>query len=87
MRIIEINALSNGAHRNQSGTFSTVPEGWARIPDDMTIPETFPFVNITVEGNVVTAMEEGIVPEPDPFVVPEPEPSADEILNIILGEE
>ena len=27
MRIIEITALSNGAHRNQTGTFSAVPDG------------------------------------------------------------
>ena len=27
MRIIEIAALSNGSHRNQTGTFSDVPDG------------------------------------------------------------
>ena len=48
MRIIEIKALDNGAHRNQTGNFKTVPEGYAIIPDDMAIPSTFPFVNIEV---------------------------------------
>lgn len=66
MRIIEIQSLSNGAHRNQTGTFRTVPAGWARIPENITIPGTFPFVNIEVDEQVVTTMTAGIVPEPVP---------------------
>ena len=54
MKIIEIQALSNGAHRNQNGALSSVPDGWAVIPEDMEIPSTFPFVDITVEDGVVT---------------------------------
>lgn len=43
MRIIEIKALANGAHANQTvdGNFS-VPSGWAVIPSDMSTPN-FPF--------------------------------------------
>lgn len=48
MRIIEIKALDNGAHRNQTGNLKTIPEGYALIPEDMVIPSTFPFVNIEV---------------------------------------
>ncbi len=48
MKIIEINALENGAHRNQTGNFKTIPEGYAIIPEDMVVPSTFPFVNIEV---------------------------------------
>ena len=48
MKIIEIKALDNGAHRNQTGELKTIPEGYALIPDEMTIPSTFPFVDITV---------------------------------------
>jgi hypothetical protein len=48
MKIIEIKTLENGAHRNQSGNFTAIPEGYAIIPDDMPIPDTFPFVNIEV---------------------------------------
>lgn len=48
MRIIEIKALDNGSHRNQTGGVSQIPEGYAQIPDDMPIPDTFPFVNIEV---------------------------------------
>ena len=76
MRIIEIIALSNGAHRNQTGTFSTVPDGWAVIPESIVIPDTFPFVGIEVDGHTVTAMTPGTIPEPEPE--PEPEPTAEE---------
>lgn len=68
MRIIEINALENGAHRNQNHSLSSVPDGWAVIPDDMNVPETFPFVDITVENGVVTSMVAGSVPD-----VPKPQ--------------
>lgn len=74
MRIIEIVAQDNGAHRNQEGVFNIIPEGWAVIPFTMEVPETFPFVNIEVEGNVVTKMTAGVMPEPEP--VPEPEPES-----------
>lgn len=46
MKIIEIKALNNGAHRNLTGNFVTIPEGWAQIPDDMVAPDTFPFVGV-----------------------------------------
>ena len=81
MRIIEITALDNGAHRNQTGTFSTIPDGWAVIPDDMETPN-FPFGEVEVaEINgvmTVTKWTAGTIPEPEPE--PEPEPTTDEIL-------
>lgn len=83
MRIIEISALENGAHRNQNGGVYSVPDGWAAIPDSISIPDTFPFVDIEVEDSVVTAMTAGTVPEPEPE--PEPEPTTDEVLNALLG--
>lgn len=79
MRIIKIEAYDNGAHANQTGTFSKVPDGWAVIPDGMAIPDTFPFVNITVENGVVTSMTAGVVPEPEP--TPDPEPTETERLR------
>lgn len=64
MKIIEIEAQSNGAHRNQTLGFEIpVPDGWAVIPDDMAVPDTFPFVNITVEDNIVVSIAAGVVPE------------------------
>lgn len=73
MRIIEIEPLANGAHRNQSGKVLSAPEGWAYIPDDLEIPDTFPFVGLTVEGDIVTSMTPGVVPDPEPD--PEPTPT------------
>ena len=48
MRIIEIKALDNGGHRNQTGNIQTIPKGWAVIPDDMET-KNFPFGEVTVE--------------------------------------
>lgn len=76
MRIIEIAALSNGAHRNQTGNFNTVPDGWAVIPDDM-VCENFPFGEITVSEldgvMTVASWTPGAMPEPEP--APDPSPT------------
>lgn len=73
MQIIEITPLDNGAHNNQtSNAIMTPPPGWAEIPAGMEIPETFPFVEIEVKGNVVVKMTAGVVPEPEPEPTPEP---------------
>lgn len=79
MRIIEIQALPNGAHRNQTTTSTTIPTGWAEIPADVAISETFPFVDIVVEGNKVVSMTAGVVPDPEPQ--PDPEPTETEQLR------
>lgn len=94
MKIIEIAALDNGAHNNQEiygvdPSVFPVPDGWAVIPEDIVIPDTFPFVNITVADSdedgapFVTSMTAGVVPDPDPD--PEPEPSDTDVLNALLG--
>ena len=76
MRAIEIAALSNGAHRNQTG-LSVLPDGWAVIPDDM-VCENFPFGDVTaaeIDGVMtVTSWIPGTMPEPEPKPDPEPEP-------------
>lgn len=68
MTIIEISALENGAHRNQTGTMCTIPDGWAVIPDGMEI-ENFPFGNVTVEEingvMTVTSWTPGTIPTPE----------------------
>lgn len=72
MRMIEIAALENGAHRNQTH-HGVLPDGWAVIPDNMDT-ENFPFGEVEVaEVNgvmTVTKWTPGVMPEPDP--VPEP---------------
>ena len=65
MKMIEIAALENGAHRNQ--TFGgMLPDGWAVIPDELETAN-FPFGEITVEevnGKMtVTAWTAGLMPE------------------------
>ena len=87
MTIIKIEPYENGAHDNNiihgvnPSTFP-IPDGYAIIPDNMPIPDTFPFVDITVEGDgppVVTGMTAGVVPPSPPE--PEPDPSEIEVLR------
>lgn len=84
MKIIKIAPNDKGGHANNacdSGTLP-VPGGWAVIPDDMPIPDTFPFVNIMVDDStppVVTSMTAGVRPPPEPE--PEPEPTEIEALR------
>lgn len=76
MRIIEIAALKNGAHRNQT-VFGeiTPPDGWAVIPDNIET-QSFPFGEVTVSEldgvMTVTSWTPGAMPEPEPA----PEPSS-----------
>lgn len=59
MRIIELAALSNGGHRNMKlPEFSMPPEGWAVIPEEMTLPDTYPFVGVEADvlDGVMTVM-------------------------------
>ena len=82
MKIIEILALSNGSHRNQSGDNLFLPEGWAVIPDDMETPN-FPFGELSareIDGMMtVTAWIPGVIPEPTP--IPEAKPTEAEQLR------
>lgn len=77
MKIIEIEPLENGAHRNQE-LFGTalapedLPEGWAVVPEEMEVPESYPFVNIEAENGTVTAMTAGDVPAPEQKPTPAP---------------
>lgn len=87
MRIIEIAPLENGAHRNQSGGFSVVPEGWAVIPGDMEC-ENFPFGEVKVaeiDGVMtVTKWTPGVMPEHEPEPEPEPEPTPQDDTDAML---
>ena len=78
MRIIEITALSNGAHRNQTFHGMLPPTGWAVVPDGMPTPN-FPFGDITAEEingvMTVTSWTPGVMPEPEPI----PEQTEDDV--------
>lgn len=87
MRIVEIVALANGAHRNHTSNGTTVPPGWAIIPAGLDTPN-FPFGNLTVDEQtppVVLTWEPLPIPEPEPEVEPETEPTDTEVLNTLLG--
>ncbi len=76
MTIIEIQAMQNGAHRNQSGDIPIYIEGWAVVPDDMEMTN-FPFGDIEVEEidgvMTVTKWTARDIPEPEPEPVTEME--------------
>ena len=78
--IIKIKQNSNGSHNNQSTLPRNIPDGWAIVPDDIGIPDTFPFVNIKtkeIDGVMtVTEMTAGVVPEPETVEL-EPTPTDD----------
>ena len=67
MRMIEIAALPNGSHCNQTH-YGVLPDGWAVIPEDM-VCENFPFGDVTakeIDGVMtVTEWTPGIMPEPE----------------------
>lgn len=65
MNYIKIKVNENGSHNNQFG--GAFPgEGWAIIPEEMTIPSSFPFVDIEVLENIVVSMKEKEVPFYEP---------------------
>ena len=78
MQMIEIKALDNGAHRNQTYN-GNLPEGWAIIRGNEELAN-FPFGNFEVEQvDRVPYMVEGSwvageMPEPEPVPEPEVEP-------------
>lgn len=85
MKIIEIKALENGAHRNQTGSFKTIPEGFAVVPDDMEL-ENFPFGKLnyrTIDGiKTVVNWEALPVPEVEE-ITKEEKPTIDERISKI----
>ena len=66
MKMLEIAALPNGAHKNQT-YHGVLPDGWAVIPDDMETPN-FPFGEVEVaeiDGlPTVVKWTAGVMPEP-----------------------
>lgn len=61
--IIKLEPFENGAHANQSTVPEVIPDGWAVVPADLDVPDTFPFVSITAADGVVTSMTAGVVPQ------------------------
>ena len=89
MITLEIVALANGAHRNQ--TFHGVlPDGWAVIPPELEPLGNFPFGEVEAEeiGGVMTVTKwtPGVIPvDPEPSEPVESEPTTAELIDIMLG--
>lgn len=87
MRIIEIETLSNGAHRNQTGDLKAIPDGWAVIPDTLET-KNFPFGVIVAEEingvMTVTSWEDNPIPE-EPIIEVPKRVTTEDILNTLLG--
>ena len=81
MNMLEIKALENGAHNNQT-YHGVLPDGWAVIPDGM-VCENFPFGEVEAEEingvMTVTKWTPGEMPEPEPEA--EEQPSQMDILE------
>ena len=88
MRLVEIEKLNTGAHRNQTiSHLNTIPEGWAVIPEFI-VCRKFPYGDITVEEingvMTVTSGVAGEIPAPEP--TPDPEPSVEERVTALETE-
>lgn len=94
MRIIEIAALDNGAHRNHS-YHGAIPPDWgetAFIREDVSALKNFPFGSFDVEHiDGVPYMKEGswvagVMPDPEPEADPEPT-EADDTAAMLVDHE
>ena len=67
MLIIELSAFPNGAHRNQSGGFTVVPDGWAIVPQELEAEAVgyLPYIDLTVSDGAITGVAQGVIPAPD----------------------
>lgn len=91
MVIIEINPLSNGAHRNQiqkGRIIRNIPEGWAAVPVDLEDEAVsyLPFINLTVVDGEITGVAQGEIPTPEPE--PDHGPTAeDDLMEMAIDHE
>lgn len=82
--IIKLEPYENGAHANQSNTPKVIPDGWVAVPRHLEAEAMsyLPFIELTVEDGVLTAVAQGTIPEPEPE--PEPEPTAQDDTDAML---
>ena len=72
MKMIELAALENGAHRNQSFD-GVLPDGWALIPHEMEPLEHFPYGEVEAEEIEGVMTLTGWIPGSKPESLPKPE--------------
>lgn len=81
MQMLEIIALENGAHRNQTYN-GVLPGGWALVREDVSTLENFPFGEVSAEEvdgvMTMTVWKPLPMPEPEPLPEPDPAPTLDE---------
>lgn len=87
---VKIEKNIDGSHTFQSG--GSMIEGWAVVPEEMDLPDTFPFVNIEVAEvthSAVTTINSKIVDDEiiDEIVILEPEFTQLEVVAMTEGEE
>ena len=82
MWIVSLTPNPNGSHNDhRADHITSVPEGWAMIPEGFPVPDTFPFVDIEAED--VTYYNEVEVPAQRevPVLDDEGNPVLDEVGN------
>lgn len=75
MQMIEIAALDNGAHRNQT-MHGNLLDGWAVVPVDPKTLKNFPYGNFEVED--VDGVPHMVADSWEPLPMPEPDPPSEE---------
>lgn len=65
MLIIKQTPLPNGAHQNQIGTFTTIPDDYIEIPADLEAKAIsyLPFIKLTIKDGIVTTVSQGKIPD------------------------
>ena len=67
MLIIKIEPQENGAHANQSGNFTKVPDGWLAVPPELEAEAAsyLPYIKLTIKKGAITAVAQGEKPPED----------------------
>jgi hypothetical protein len=73
MILLEIDKDEGGRRNNQICDIMPVPDGYLAVPSELEKEAMayLPFIEITIEDGVITAVAQGEIPEPIP---PEPQP-------------
>ncbi len=82
MKIININPDPNGAHCIKEINSINVPPSWAKLPDNVIVPDTFPFVIPIIDDQVVVEILPGYVPKH----ITGYEPTTDERVEMLESE-
>lgn len=83
MRIVQIISSDDGSHKiEELEEGAAIPEGWALIPNGMSLPNTAPYFDIVVSEGMVVRITPSKVPAP----ISEQEPSTEYISYTEIAE-